>query len=156
MEKLSLTKFRKALVKSPLACSENELRFIFNVMGFDLKEFRQETARLCFEIHYHMHLIIKVEYMEGVVFFSNPWVVFNDNKDAHHINFQFTGNIFELLSMFLDLFGPSFLKPLNYQPAFIEGWSACETPEEGKAYWDIMADMGKEAMVEAKSGKPVS
>lgn len=158
MKKLSLTQFRKALKKSILGCSEEEVRFVFNIMGFDLKEFSQETGRINFEVHYRRYYIIKVEVIEGVVLFSNPWVVFNDNKDAHHINFQFNGPLLDLLSMFLDLFGPSFLKPLNYQPAFIDGWSACAGPEEGKMYWDIISDMAKDAMVRAKaqeSGKNI-
>lgn len=145
IQKISHTEFKEALEKSPLECSENELRFIFNALGFDLKEFKQETSRVVFEVHFRRNYIVKVELVSGLLVFSNRWIIFNDKNETerHNINFQFNGSTIKILNLFLDMFGPCLLNPLQYMPAYIKGWSVCDSPKETKEYWDILSEVGR-------------
>lgn len=143
MQKPTKGQFKAALNKSPLNCTENELRFVFNLLGLDLKEFRQETARVSFEIHYTRYYIMKVEIMRGLLIFNNQWIVFDGQEDPQHIKIQFNGSFLDFLVQFFNAFGAELLEPIHYSPSYIKGWSMVDSREEGQEYWNIFCELGK-------------
>lgn len=143
MQKLTKSQFKAALKKNPLNCTENELRFIFNLLGFDLKEFRLETARVTFEIHFTRHYIMKAEIMHGLLVFSNQWIVFDDNDDPQHIKINFNRTLLDFITLFFNMFGRDLLEPIHYTASYTEGWSMVDSKEEGREYWEILCELGR-------------
>lgn len=161
MIKLTKEQFEAALKKPILSCEENEIRFAFHVMGFDLKEYRQELGRIAFEIHYQRVFIIKVEVSGGVVVFSNPWIVFNDREEVHHINMDEPQALILILNMFVTMFNEALLKPMEYKPAYIKEWSIFDDGAEAKEAWATLQLVIQELLPkpepdkEAESPKPI-
>ncbi len=141
MVKLTKEQLQAALRKPILGCTEDEIRFPYHIMGFDLKNFQQEQGRVAFEIHYQRFYIIKVEVAGGILTFSNQWVIFNEKEDVHHLSFEDPGKLIFILNYLISLFGKPLLEPAGYRPAFIKGHSICETPEEAKDYWMIIQEV---------------
>ena len=158
MEKLTKEQLQEALKKPILACSEEEVRFAFHIMGFDLKEYHQELGRIAFEIHFRRLYIIKVEVAGGIITFSNRWVIFNDKEQVHHLNFQEPDKFILILNLFINLFSKALLEPVGYQPAYIKDWSVFETGEEAKEFWQTFQDVLHEVCPPApdKPAKPAA
>lgn len=135
MIKLTKKQFKTALKKPILSCEENEIRFVFHVLGFDLKEYRQELGRIAFEIHYRRVFVIKIEVSGGIVVFSNPWIVFNNKEDVHHVNMGDPQALALILSIFVAIFNEPLLIPMEYKPAYIKGWSVFDDVAEAKEAW---------------------
>lgn len=155
LKKLTKDQFKKVLAKKPLDCTENELRFVFNVLGFDLKEFGHEDGRLTFEIHYRCEYLMKAEIIDGVLVFSNQWR-FNDEDEPYCSGRMFAGSLLDFIDTFFQTFGSSVIQPADYNPAWVEGWSAVDSVEEGREYWDVLADLGKAERIYDQHDKPLN
>lgn len=141
MQVLSKEQLKDCLKKPILQCTEEEIRFAFHVLGFDLKEFKQEQGRVSFEIHYRQFYIIKLEVVGGLSIFSSIWIIFNDKEESHSLSIQEPSCFVALLGTFFNLFNSSLLEPVRYRPGFMKGWSIFETPEEAKGYWETIGNV---------------
>lgn len=138
MQKLTKQQFKEALLKSPLYCSEDELRFPMNVMSFTLKEFKKCNGKVEFEIHYQRTFIIKIEIVDTLLVLSNPWIIFNSEKNETFVSLAAPPTLIDLINLFITMCGPGLLEPINYTPGYYKGFSVCDNPEESKEYWDLI------------------
>ena len=151
MNKLPKEQFQVSLRKGILECTEEEIKFAFHLLNFDLKNFRQEVGRVEFEVHFNRYYIIKITVLPDKTIFSNEWIIFNDNTKVHHVQLDHPGNLLIMvINQMVNMFGPSLLAPLRYNPAFIEGWSVFENGEEAHAYYDIFVSVIHEIYPEMK------
>lgn len=156
MRTLSKQEFSDTLRKKVSEVTEDEFRFIFNILGFDLKEatFAGEEL-ISFEIHWRRYYIIKVTVEGGVLTFSSPWIIFNDDDNSRAVGFECPSSLVALISLFYGAFGSSLLSPIDYNPGYIEGWSALSNPTESKEYWDEIASiLSKNSPKDNEGSKP--
>ena len=147
MNKLTKEQMQDALRKVTLNCTEEEIRFVFHLFSFDLKEFKQETGRISFEIHYKINYIVKVELTATAMTFSNEWINFED-ENTHGIAMTVPTCLGELMVMFINMFMPNLLQRVCYNIAYNEQWSIFESVEEAQEY------LGNSQMTIAEIVKP--
>lgn len=136
MKKLSKEQMQEALQKPVLNCTEDEIRFVFHLFSFDLKELKQETGRVCFEIHFKVHYIAKAELSSTGMAFSNEWINFGDEY-THGIAMSTPTCLGELIVMFINMFAPNLLQNAGYNLAFNEQWSILDSLEEAQQYLEV-------------------
>ena len=157
IKKIEKKEFEKVLRSHILDCSENDLRFTFNAMGFDLKDFVKKDSLVSFEIHHMRTFVVKVDVMPTILIYENIWLHFDNQKDPNRIQLPEPPTLGELIISFVSIFGPSVLDKINYRPCYIDGWSATDTPEEGTEYWDmihaISVQLHKNTMLGPGAGK---
>ena len=154
MQKLSKEQMEVALRKHILNCTEDELRFVFHLLNFDLKEFRQETARVTFEVHFTRFYVIKISVTPEMTAFSNEWIVFNDDKNNHGLEVVTPPMFFNILNMMMNFFGEALLNPMAWKPTFIPGWSIFADGVEAKEYFDLFQKTADSIIKEVEAMKP--
>ena len=159
MQKLSKETMEAALRKHILNCTEDEIRFVFHLLNFDLKEYKQEMGRITFEVHFTRFYIIKITVTPELLVFSNEWIVFNDDKTNHSLECATPPMFFSVLNMMMNFFGEALLKPTGWKPTYIEGYSIFEDGKEAKGYFDLFQKTADaiikeiEALTPAEEGK---
>lgn len=133
MNKLTKEQMQEALRKSILNCTESELRFLFHIFSFDLKEFKQETGRVRFEVHFKTSYIARVEITDMVMALSNEWVVFGENN-SHGISMEAPPCAGALLVAFVNMFAPNLLTQAGYGLSYNSEWSVLDSLEEAQEY----------------------
>ncbi len=107
---------KEALKKKPSDLSREELKFIFSVFCFAIKEYEKTESTLSFEIHYKRTYLIKVKYpvLKGLMSFRNEFIDFDDDG-THAISMSALENTSELLTVFINMFYDNILKKVGYQ-----------------------------------------
>lgn len=133
MNKLTKEQMQQALRKPILNCSEDEIRFMFHLFSFDLKELKQEIGRVRFEVHFKINYIARVELSDSTMVFSNEWISFDENHN-HGISMRVPTCAGELIVMFINMFAPNLLQRAGYNLAYNEEWSVLDSLEEAQSY----------------------
>ena len=120
-------------MKPVLDCTEEEHRFVFHLLTFDLKEFSQETGRVSFELHFTRTFVIRITVTSDKLVFSNEWVHFNE-KGRHAIETEPVPALFVMLNVFMNNFAESFLKELGWEPSYIPEWSVFKDSSQALEY----------------------
>ena len=146
MNKLTKEQMQEALRKSILNCTEGELRFLFHLFSFDLKEFKQETGRVRFEVHFKTSYISRVEITDMVMALSNEWIIFGEDN-SHGISMEAPPCAGALLVAFINMFAPNLLQHAGYSLSYNSEWSVLDSLEEAQEYVETaqatMADIVK-------------
>lgn len=146
MKKLTKEQMQEALRKPILNCTEGEIRFIFHLFSFDLKEFKQETGRVRFEVHFKTNYIARVEISNMAMVLSNEWIVFGEDN-SHGISMEAPPCAGALLVAFINMFAPNLLQHAGYNLSYNSEWSVLESLEEAQEYVETaqttMADIVK-------------
>ncbi len=154
MQKLSKEQMEVALRKHILNCTEDELRFVYHLLNFDLKEFKQEVGRITYEIHFTRFYVIKVTVTNDLLVFSNEWIVFNDDKTKHSLECATPPMFFSVLNMMMNFFGQALLAPMNWKPTYIPGYSIFDNGEEAKGYFDLFQKTADSIIKEIEALNP--
>lgn len=142
MKKLSKEQIREVLHKNIMDCTENELRFIFHILSFDLKEMKQECGRTRFEVHFKRNYVMRIEIAGNNMYFSNEWIQFNE-ENIHGISTSTPDCLGKLIVIFINMFIPNVLQKINYGIVYNEDWSVFDSCEEANSYFVTMqTEMG--------------
>lgn len=136
MEKLTREQLRAALNKRIIDCSEDELRFMFHVLYFDLKEFYQETDRVRFEVHFKRAYVMRIEAGNGPLSFNNEWIDFGEGSTG--VSIGITYSVGEIITIFLNMFGDNILRHINYGLEYNDNWSIFDSQEEAQSFLEVL------------------
>ncbi len=137
MKKLSKEQIQEVLHKNIMNCTENELRFVFHVLSFDLKEMKQECGRTRFEVHFKCNYVMRIEIAGNHLSFSNEWIRFNEEY-AHRLLTSTPDCLGKLVVIFINMFMPNVLQKINYGIVYNEDWSVFDSYEEAHSYFITM------------------
>lgn len=101
--KLTKETTQQVLRTSTLDLSEEEIRFVFHIFDFDLKEFQKEIGRIRFEVHHKVQYIARIELTSTDMVFSNEWLNFGDGNE-HGLAMPLPKCLGEILVMFVNVF----------------------------------------------------
>lgn len=136
MKKIAKEELQKKLHKNILKCSEEEIRFMFHVLSFDLKEFKQEMGRVQFEVHYTRTYVMRIEAGNGPLCFNNEWIDFGEGSTGVCMGNMDT--IAEIIATFMNMFGPNILDDIDYGVYYNKNWSIFDSLEEAQSYLEAM------------------
>ena len=134
LEKLSKEKLIEALHKPIMECSEEEIRFVFHIFGFNLKEacFNDDIG-MNFEVHYKRVYIVRVVCtLSHLLSFENEYIDFGDK--THGISMGHTETLAETMVVFINMFTPNLLQSAGYQIKYDPANSLFESLEEAQDY----------------------
>lgn len=137
--KLTEETLQKTLHTPILNLSEADIRFVFHILDFDLKEYKQETGRIKFEVHNKITYIASIEITVNGMVFSNEWVNFGyGNEHGLSMPMPIPKCLGEIIVMFTNVFAPQEstlgwidLKDMVRRNIF-------ESEDEAKKYLDIL------------------
>ena len=153
MQKLSKEQMEVALRKHILQCTEDEIRFVFHIVNFDLKEFHQEVGRVQFEIHFTRFYVIKVTITQEMLVFSNEWMVFND-QNSHALDAIATPPmLFMVMNRFIQTFA-QILQEMQWRPVYIDGYSVFEDGKTAKEYFELFQQTANKISKEIEALRP--
>ena len=115
------------------ACTEEEIRFIFHVFAFDLKEFSHTFQKSSFEVHFQNHYIARIQIDGDMAIFTNEWVLFNINQ-SHSFVVKSFGCIGELVMTFVNIFAQYLVAQANYSALYNKEWSVFASEDEAHSY----------------------
>ena len=146
VKKLSKEELTIALHKDLIACTEEEIRFAFSVLGFQLKEARfSENVGHKFEVHWKRSFIVRITTTpDNVLIFENEFVDFGDEK--HNIAVGKSESLIETLVLFVDMFTQNLLQSAGYELKFEEATSPFSNLEEAREYLGILQKEARKLM----------
>ncbi len=148
--KLTKEQLTAALHKSLADCTENEIRFIFNVFDFNLKEFYKKDDEVDFEVHFKRNYLIRVVLQNPLLHFNNEYINFSsDSCPTHGVSIQCPGSTLEMIMTFINLFSPNVLKKAGYELNFDPEASIFDSIEEAQEYIELIQKEGHKERKEA-------
>lgn len=125
-------------------CSENDIRFIFDVFGFTLKEFEKSENNTDFEIHFKRTYLMRVIAECGMLRFRNEYVNFQaDDDSTNGISMGLPNTILEIVIIFIDMFTPNILKKAGYNLSYDPDNSIFDSMDEAQEYMELIQTEGK-------------
>lgn len=156
MIKLTKDELIKALHKELMECSVDEIRFVFHVFGFNLKELDSKgggDTAIDFEIHYKRVYIVRVVVStNNVLTFENEYV--NFGNDTHGIVMGQAETLAETIVVFINMFMPNLLQSAGYEISFKEDMSLFDNLEEAQDYLQTIQDEAQK-IINIKHPEPV-
>lgn len=122
----------EALSKKPHELTKEQLRELFGIFSFSIKEYVLGKRNLYFEIHFKRIYLMRVEYPVeiGMMSFRNDFVNMSDG--CHGISMQKAKSTGELLKVFVNMFYHNLLADANYECYFDEEHSQYSSQEEAQ------------------------
>lgn len=153
--KLTKDELIQALNKNLMECSENEIRFVFDVFNLTLKEGHfHDNFGLRFEIHFKRTFIVRVVTNSSkTLSFENEYVNFGEG--AHGIAMGKVETLAETLVVFINMFTPNLLQHAEYNINFEEEHSLFENLEEAQDYLKTIQDEAQK-IINTNHPEPVS
>lgn len=125
-------------------CSENDIRFIFDVFGFTLKEFEKSENSTDFEIHFKRTYLMRVIAECGMLRFRNEYVNFQEGDgNTNGVSMGLPNTILEVVIIFIDMFTPNILKNAGYNLSYDPENSIFDSMEEAQEYMELIQTEGK-------------
>lgn len=148
--KLTKEQLTTALHKNMRDCTENEIRFIFSIFDFNLKEFYQDGSLVDFEIHFKRNYLMRVVLQRNLLHFSNEYINFSSENDSTNgVSMQYPDTILDVVMLFINLFSPNVLKKAGYELSYNPETSIFDSIEEAQEYMELIQEEGREERKEA-------
>lgn len=134
--KLTKDEIKAALLKNILENTEDELRTVFNIFDFQLKEFGKSKDSVEFEIHFKRTYLMRLNVMKDRLGCFNEYVTFqnSDNSNCHGLVIPLPATLAEILVFFINSFAPNILKSAGYCVNYDEENSVYSSMEEAQEY----------------------
>ena len=142
--KLTKEEIKAALLKNILENTETELRTVFDIFDFKLKEFAQTKDSVDFEIHFKRTYLMRIMADKSKKLeCSNEYVTFqnNDNSSCHGLAIPLPATLAEVLVFFINSFAPNILKSAGYSVSYDEENSVYSSMEEAQEYMRLVQDV---------------
>lgn len=146
--KLSKDELATALHKNILDATESEVRTVFDIFDFQLKEFHKLQACCAtwvdFEIHFKRTYLMRIHADKNKLDCSNEYVTFQTNQDSekcHGLAIKLPSTLAEVLVFFINSFAPNILKSAGYCVNYDEENSVYGSMEEAQEYMRLVQDV---------------
>lgn len=137
--KLTKEQLKTTLHKSIKDCTENEIRFIFNVFDLTLKEFYKKEGLVDFEIHFKRNYLMRLVAKGSLIHFNNEYVNFQaDDDSTNGVSMPCPENIMDVVIIFINMFTPNILKNAGYELSFNSETSIFDSIEEVQEYMELI------------------
>lgn len=148
--KLTKEQLTAALHKNMRDCTENEIRFIFSIFDFNLKEFYQDGSLVDFEIHFKRNYLMRVVLQRNLLHFSNEYINFSSENDSTNgVSMPYPDTILDVVMLFINIFSPNVLKKAGYELSYNPETSIFDSIEEAQEYMELIQEEGREERKEA-------
>ncbi len=141
--KLTKDEIQAALLKNILENTETEIRTVFDIFDFQLKEFDKSDDCANFEIHFKRTYLIRIKADKDKLEYSNEYVTFqnSDNSNCHGLAIPVPTTLAEVLMFFINSFAPNILKSAGYCVNYDEENSIYSSIEEAQEYMKLVQDV---------------
>lgn len=141
--KLTKDDVRIALLKNILENTEAEIRTVFDIFDFQLKEFNKSNNRADFEVHFKRTYLIRIKADKSKLECSNEYITFqnNDNSGCHGLAIPLPATLAEVLIFFINSFASNILKSAGYTVSYDEENSVYGSIEEAQEYMKLVQDV---------------
>lgn len=141
--KLTKDEVRVALLKNILENTETEIRTVFNIFDFELKEFNKSDGYVNFEVHFKRTYLIRIKADKSKLEYSNEYVTFqnSDTSSCHGLAIPMPATLAEVLMFFINSFAPNILKSAGYCVNYDEENSIYSSIEEAQKYMKLVQDV---------------
>lgn len=141
--KLTKDDVRIALLKNILENTEAEIRTVFDIFDFQLKEFNKSNNCADFEVHFKRTYLIHIKADKSKLECSNEYITFqnNDNSSCHGLAIPLPATLAEVLMFFINSFASNILKSAGYTVSYDEENSVYGSIEEAQEYMKLVQDV---------------
>lgn len=141
--KLTKDDVRIALLKNILESTEAEIRTVFDIFDFQLKEFNKSNNYADFEAHFKRTYLIRIKADKSKLECSNEYITFqnNDNSSCHGLAIPLPATLAEVLMFFINSFASNILKSAGYTVSYDEENSVYSSIEEAQEYMKLVQDV---------------
>lgn len=139
--KLTKDKVKAALLKNILEDTEAEIRTVFDIFDFQLKEFDQSESTVDFEIHFKRTYLMRIQANDKKLRCTNEYITFqngDDNDNCHGLAIPLPATLAEVLVFFINSFAPNILKSAGYCVSYDEENSVYSSMEEAQDYMRLV------------------
>lgn len=145
----TIKKFTKDEVKSILAkrildCTEEEVRAVFDIFDFQLKEFFKTTSDIDFEVHFKRTYLMRIKADSNKLECSNEYVTFQngaEGESCHGLAISTPATLAEVLVFFINSFAPNILRSAGYCVNYDAETSPYNSLEEAQEYMRLVQDV---------------
>ncbi len=141
--KLTKGEVKAALLKNILENTETEIRTVFDIFDFQLKEFNKSNDCTDFEVHFKRTYLMRIKADKNKLECSNEYVTFknNDNSSCHGLAIPLPATLAEVLMFFINSFASNILKNAGYCVNYDEENSVYSSIEEAQEYMKLVQDV---------------
>ncbi len=148
--KLTKEQLMATLHKGMKGCTEDEIRFVFSIFDFNLKEFYQEDSLVDFEIHFKRNYLMRVVAQGSLLHFNNEFISFQAESDSTNgMSMPYPKTILDVIIVFINLFSPNILKKAGYELSYNPETSVFDSIEEAQEYMELIQTEGQKERKEA-------
>lgn len=144
IKKFTKDEVKSILTKGILGCTKEEVRAIFDIFDFQLKEFFKTTSDIDFEIHFKRTYLMRIKADSNKLECSNEYVTFQngaDGESCHGLAIPTPATLAEVLVFFINSFAPNILRSAGYCVNYDAETSPYSSLEEAQEYMKLVQDV---------------
>lgn len=141
--KLSRGELKAALRNNILDATESEIRTIFNIFDFQLKEFAKSETNVDFEIHFKRTYLMRIQADKNKLKCTNEYVTFqngSEGESCHGLVIPTPHTLAEVLVFFINSFAQNILKSAGYCVNYDAETSPYSSLEEAQEYMRLVQE----------------
>lgn len=141
--KLSKDKLKATLHKNILDATESEIRTVFDIFNFQLKEFNKSEANVDFEIHFKRTYLMRIRADKGKLECTNEYIAFqneSEGESCHGLAIPTPHTLAEVLVFFINSFAHNILRSAGYCVNYDAENSPYSSLEEAQEYMRLVQE----------------
>ena len=141
--KLSKDELKATLHKNILDATESEIRTIFDIFDFQLKEFNKSETNVDFEIHFKRTYLMRIQADKNKLECTNEYITFqngSEGESCHGLAIPTPSTLAEVLIFFINSFAPNILKSAGYCVNYDAETSPYSSLEEAQEYMKLVQE----------------
>lgn len=144
IKKFTKDEVKSILTKSILDCTKEEIRVVFDIFDFQLKEFYKTASGIDFEIHFKRTYLMRIKADSNKLECSNEYVTFQNGakgESCHGLAIPTPATLAEVLVFFINSFAPNILRSAGYCVNYDAETSPYGSLEEAQEYMKLVQDV---------------
>jgi len=141
--KLSKDELKTVLHKNILECTESDIRTVFDIFDFQLKEFFKSDSNVDFEIHFKRTYLMRIQADKNKLECTNEYITFQtgaDGSSCHGLAIGLPATLAEVLIFFINSFAPNILRSAGYGVSYDAENSPYASLEEAQGYMKLVQE----------------
>lgn len=142
--KLTKEEVKTALLKNILDNTKEEIKAIFDIFDFQLKELTKTVCDIDFEIHFKRTYLMRIKADCNKLECTNEYITFQTDSEGngcHGLAIPLPATLAEVLVFFINSFAPNILKSAGYCVNYDEENSVYDSMEEAQEYMKLVQDV---------------